>query len=272
MERRRYHGHGDPGVMPLLEPRKKRGEPLLLFHRGTPRPILGALSHHLPGVLREQPAVVSEVEPSALPSPVRRGHGAPDVLVGSRLAELQRATADPQGNLLPSLVAGGHICLEKVKPEVPVGRNPQEPLAHRGKDGRLHHRVGVEVVQLHLIIMQDRPDKTADRSSEPPVQEQQEANHIAWRRVWLPVVHRGSDPLWQPDIRDGAEDPSLHARVQRGPGHVARGPRVVSGHGYERSRVLAGRSGEDGDKEKRRQGLFCARAGGKKPMPPRLLL
>jgi len=47
------------------------------------------------------------------------------------LAELQRATTDPQGDFLPSLVAGRHIRLEEVKPEVPVRRNL------KGRDGGL---------------------------------------------------------------------------------------------------------------------------------------
>jgi len=72
------------------------------------------------------------------------------------LTDLQRAAADPQGKFLPSIVAGGHIRLEEVKLEIPVRRNPQESLAHCGEYGRLHHRVRVEVVQLHLIIMKNR--------------------------------------------------------------------------------------------------------------------
>jgi len=76
-----------------------------------------------------------------------------------------------------------------VKPEVPVGRDPQEPLAHRGKDGRLHHGVGVEDVQLHFVVMKNGLDEPADGCSEPPLQERQEANHIAWRRVWFRVAH-----------------------------------------------------------------------------------
>ena len=101
VERCRHRGRGDSGVAQLLEPRKKRGEPLLLLRRGAPHPLLGALCHHLPGVPWEQPAVIPEVEPSTLPPSVRRGHRAPDVLGRSLLAKLQRATADLQGKFLP---------------------------------------------------------------------------------------------------------------------------------------------------------------------------
>jgi len=33
-----------------------------------------------------------------------------------------------------------------------VGQDPQEPLAHRREDGRLHHKVWVEVVQLKALV------------------------------------------------------------------------------------------------------------------------
>jgi hypothetical protein len=49
-----------------------------------------------------------------------------------------------------------------------MGRNPQEPLAHRGEDGRLHDGVGVEIVQLHLVVVEDGSDESASGSSEPP--------------------------------------------------------------------------------------------------------
>ena len=120
--------------------------------------------------------------------------------------------------------------------------------------------------------MENRPDEPAGGSAEPPVQEREEADHIARRRVWLPIAHQGIHPLRQSLISDGAEEPALHSRVLRGPCHVAGGPRIVAGHGCERSRALAGWSGEDGGKKNRRQERFCASAGGKESGPPWLLL
>jgi hypothetical protein len=87
----------------------------------------------------------------------------------ARLPELDRAATSPEGPLLPSLIAGGHLCLEEVEPEVPMGRNPQVPLAHRGEDGGLHDGVGVEVVQLHLVVVEEDPDESVGGRSEPPI-------------------------------------------------------------------------------------------------------
>ena len=95
VESHRHRGRGNPSVAELLEAHEKDVEPLLLVRGGVPTPLHGALNHHPPGVLREQPAVIPEVEPSVLPPPVRRRHDAPDVQVGARLTELQRATASP---------------------------------------------------------------------------------------------------------------------------------------------------------------------------------
>jgi hypothetical protein len=38
-------------------------------------------------------------------------------------------------------------------PQVPVGVNPQKPLANRHENSRLRDGVGVEVVKLHPIVM-----------------------------------------------------------------------------------------------------------------------
>ena len=97
----RHRGRGDLGTPQLLEPREKRAEPLLLLGRSAPHPLLGGLRHHLPGVLRQQAAVVPEVEPPALPPPVRRRHRAPNILAGPLLMKLECTTTNPQGKFLP---------------------------------------------------------------------------------------------------------------------------------------------------------------------------
>ena len=79
MESHRHRGRDNPDVTELLKAREKDVEALLLVCRGAPPPLHGAHNHHLPGILREQPAVIPEVEPPILPPRVRRRHVAPDV-------------------------------------------------------------------------------------------------------------------------------------------------------------------------------------------------
>jgi hypothetical protein len=56
-------------------------------------------------------------------------------------------------------------------PQIPVGVNPQKALANRRNDGRLRNGVGVEVLQLHPVVMQERPHEMACWHSEPPLME-----------------------------------------------------------------------------------------------------
>jgi hypothetical protein len=67
-------------------------------------------------------------------------------------------------------------------PQIPVNLDPQKTLANRHEDGRLRDGVGVEVVQLHPIVVQERPHETARWHSKPPLMEGGKADHIPWRR------------------------------------------------------------------------------------------
>jgi hypothetical protein len=73
-------------------------------------------------------------------------------------------------------------------PQILVGVNPQKTLANHREDGRLRNGVEVEVVQLHPVIVQERPHETARWHSEPPLVEEDETNHILWGTD-IPRVH-----------------------------------------------------------------------------------
>jgi hypothetical protein len=60
--------------------------------------------------------------------------------------------------------------------------NPQITLTNRREDGRLRNGVRVEVVQLHPIIVQERPHEAARWYSKPPLMEGDKADHIPRRR------------------------------------------------------------------------------------------
>jgi hypothetical protein len=46
-------------------------------------------------------------------------------------------------------------------PRILVNVDPQKTLANRREDGRLRDGVRVEVVQLHPVVVQERPHKAA---------------------------------------------------------------------------------------------------------------
>jgi hypothetical protein len=83
---------------------------------------------------------------------------------------------------------------EEVEPQVPVGLDPQEPLADGGKDARLRNGVGIEVVQLHHVVVRQGPHEAARRNPEALFMEQGETNDVVRGRIrHLLVVRR--DPL-----------------------------------------------------------------------------
>ena len=58
---------------------------------------------------------------------------------------------------------GGQPCPKEVEPQLPVGDNAQVPLTDDDEDGRLRNGVGVEVVKLHAVVMQERPHEPVRR-------------------------------------------------------------------------------------------------------------
>jgi hypothetical protein len=79
-------------------------------------------------------------------------------------------------------------------PQVPVGVNPQKPLANRHENGRLHDGVGVEVVKLHPVVVRERPHEAARRHPKPPLMKRGEADHVPRRRSQVDLAP-GGQPL-----------------------------------------------------------------------------
>jgi hypothetical protein len=93
---------------------------------------------------------------------------------------------------------------EEMGPQIPLGVNPQESFTNRREYGCLRDGVGVEIVQLHPIKMQNRPHETACRHSEPPLMERNETQHIP-RRWGRGGSARRSHPLRLWVTREGTE-------------------------------------------------------------------
>jgi hypothetical protein len=175
---------GEPSISQLLQALQKGVEILMSLARGPVAPVAAGGSHHSLRKRREPPIVVPEVEPPALPPLVRRHKDGRDILLRTRLPQLEDASAGPHrhaDSLFPRR-QGKRQRGEEMGPQIPVGVNPQKSFANRRKDGCLRDRVGVEIVQLHPIEMQNRPHEMACRHSEPPLVERDETQHIPRRR------------------------------------------------------------------------------------------
>jgi hypothetical protein len=94
-----------------------------------------------------------------------------------------------------------------------MGLDPQELLIDGGEDGCLGDGVGVEVVKLQPVVVQERPHEAARRHSNPPLMEQGEADHISRGRGRLLLVSR-RNPLRLRPMEMGAEQLGIHQRMQ----------------------------------------------------------
>jgi hypothetical protein len=109
-----------------------------------------------------------------------------------------------------------------------VGVNPQKPLANHHENGRLRDGVGVEVMQLHPIVVRERPHEAACQHPKPPLVKRGEADHVPrrWSQVGLaprgqplrlrPAGERTEQTLGNKGLqilhRDGGEGPRVARR------------------------------------------------------------
>jgi hypothetical protein len=221
---------GKPSVSQLLQGLQKGLEILVFLVRDPIAPVAAGGSHHSLRKRREPPIVIPEVKPPALPPLVRRHKDGGDVLLRACLPQLEDAATSPHRHADPLFPRrqGKGLRGEEMGPQIPVGVNPQKSFANRREDGRLCDGVGVEIVQLHPVIMQERPHETACWHSETPLMEGDETQHIPrqWGRggparrdhpLRLQVTREGteqaiSDKGLQIVHRDGGERPRVARR------------------------------------------------------------
>jgi hypothetical protein len=175
---------GKPSISQLLQGRQKRLEILLSIAWGPIAPVAASGGHHLLRKRWEPPIIVPKVKPPVLPPLVRRHKDGGDVLLRTRLPQLEDAATGPHrhaNSAFPRL-QGKRLRGEEMGPQIPVGVNPQKPFANCREDGCLRDGVGAEIVQLHPIEMQNRPHETTCWHSEPPLMERDETRHVPrWR-------------------------------------------------------------------------------------------
>ena len=116
-----------------------------------------------------------------------------------------------------------------------MGSNPQIPLADSDEDGHLRNGIGVEVVELHAIVVRERPHESVHRNAEAALVKGYEAHDVtvARPRLWL---GRRSDPLWPVGVRHRTKESAVDERLKHLHGDVRWIPRVclddndVTGH------------------------------------------
>jgi hypothetical protein len=167
--------------------------------------------------------VVAEVEPAALLPLVRRGEGGRDVELCLIRAQLERAATGPHS----SCPWRGRMASPSTDGATgPNGAQPQIPLADRSEDNRLGDGVGVEVVELHPVVMWECLHEVTRGHPEPPLMEGGEAHHIARGRGQLLLISR-REPLGAPLVGAGEEQFCVHQGMQILLGDGGDGPQVA---------------------------------------------
>jgi hypothetical protein len=172
----------------LLQGTENGLELLLVLACGPPAPVIAGGGHHSLIKGRQHPIVSPEIKPPVLPHKVGR-----DVLLCASRPQLEGAAASPHRHmdLLHVRRRGEELLGEEIGPQVPVGVNPPKPLANRRENGRLRDGVGVEVMQLHPIVVREHPHEVARRHPKPPLMKRGEADHVPRWRSWVGLAPRG---------------------------------------------------------------------------------
>lgn len=142
-----------------------------------PLPRLGLVGDDAAGERGEWPlTVVAEVEPIPVPPLVGQRRPRLDLLLGAVPPELDHVAPDLEGG-------AGVVALEDGPEEVPkqldARNHPQERLAERDEGRNLLDSVGVEVMQLHSVVEEERMEEITQRHPQPALVERHERDHIA---------------------------------------------------------------------------------------------
>jgi hypothetical protein len=183
---------------------------------------------------RKPPVVVPEIKPPVLPPLVRRHKGGRDVLLRAPRPQLEGAATGPHRHtdLLRVRRRGEELRREEMGPQIPVRVNPQKTIANRRKDGRLRNGVGVEVMQLHPVVVQERPHEAARWHSKPPLMEGDETDHIPRRRSRVGLtpgaIHSCCGPPERGQSKPSVTRASRSSTVTVEKGHGSRGGTTVT--------------------------------------------
>ena len=116
-----------------------------------------------------------------------------------RLPCLQHEVEAPRPHRFPHSGGSGggveELAPVEVEPQLPMVHHPQIALTHRGKDRRDGDDIWGEVLELHPVMVAERPHEAARRSAQAVVVELGERDHIASGWPGLPVVRRRRYPL-----------------------------------------------------------------------------
>ena len=106
-----------------------------------------------------------------------------------------------------------------------MGSDPQIPLADGNKDSRLSDGVGIKIVELHAVVVRERPHEPVRRDTEAALVEGDEAHDVAVAGPQLRLTVR-SNSLRPTRVCHRAEQSTVDKRLEHLLGDVRRIPGV----------------------------------------------
>ena len=104
-----------------------------------------------------------------------------------------------------------------------MGTNPQEPLTQGDERRNVLEPIGIEVLQLHLVVLQQPPKELLSRYGESPLVEESKGHDVSFGRRWLVLITRQLPLLVG---RQRAEEATADEALQALRGNVGSAPRL----------------------------------------------
>jgi hypothetical protein len=134
------------------------------------------------------------------------------------------------------------------------GSIPKNPSQNRRENGRLRDGVGVEVVKLHPVVVQERPHEAARRHPKTPLMKGGEADHVPRWWSWVGLAP-GGQPLRLRPVGERMEQTLGNEGLQILRSDGGEGPRVARRND---GRLVSHRRAEAVKAEGTRCAVFCS--------------
>ena len=117
------------------------------------------------------------------------------VFVHPVVAEMDAGTPHRHAQLLPPNSLVRQVDGEEIPPQIEVGTDPQKPLTQDDECHNVLNPVGIKVLQLHLVVIQQLSKELMSRYGESPLVEVSEGHDIPFGRRRLILITRQQPPL-----------------------------------------------------------------------------
>ena len=215
-------------------------------------PVVQMLQDPASDIGGEEVVIVPHIEPLGVPTSVIRRQSHQDAILRFlRLASLQHQIEAAGTHRLPHPCGstGGveELAPVQMEPQILVRYHPEVALTHRCENRHGGDGVRRKMLDLHTVIVVERPHKMARRGAQAVAVELGEGDHVALGRSWFPVIRHRRNPLRPRRGNAGAQEP-LPLELQQ-----------LALHHRQRAPVVGGDESHQHPEEEGEQLCYCSR-------------